>query len=133
MKINHFNLRIYAIALALVLVLFGISAPSIQAQTNYGSVRGRVTDPEGAAVSEASVLLTNSGTKVIRSTRTNDAGDFFFTAVDPGSYEVAISLAGFKNIERKGVAVDLGATVTLDEKLEVGTVGETVDVTGSAP
>jgi trimeric autotransporter adhesin len=133
MKINPLNQCIYAIALVLALVLFGVSAPYLQAQTNYGSVRGRVTDPQGAIVSDASVLLTNSGTKVVRSTRTNDAGDFFFTAVDPGAYEVAISLVGFKKIERKGVAVDLGATVTLDERLEVGTVGEIVDVTGAAP
>jgi hypothetical protein len=123
----------YITALLGVLALFAASGAPIQAQTNYGNVRGRVTDPLGAVISNADVSLTNGGTEIVRSTHTNDSGDYFFTAVDPGTYTVAISISGFKKVERKGLIVELGATATVDEKLEVGAAGETIDVTGAAP
>lgn len=126
-----FSLRqiIYALLLGIV-TLFG---NTLQAQTNYGSIRGRVTDTQDGTLSNAEVLLINSGTRLSRSTRTNDSGGYFFTAVDPGSYSIVISVPGFKKLERKDVAVELGATVTLDEHLEIGAVNDTVNVTSTEP
>jgi trimeric autotransporter adhesin len=130
MKIVHFRREIYTVLLAAIVTLFG---GTTQAQTNYGSIRGRATDTQGAVIAGADVSLINSGTKLARITRTNDSGDYFFTAVDPGSYTVTTLITDFKKIERKGVVVALGATITLDEKLEVGTVDEIIDVSSAEP
>ncbi|WP_158791969.1 carboxypeptidase-like regulatory domain-containing protein [Granulicella sp. L60] len=116
-----------------VLAILGIITPFLLAQTNYGSVRGRVTDVQGEVISATDISLINTGTELVRSTRTNDSGDYFFTAVDPGTYTVTISRAGFKKVEQKGVIIALGATVTVDEKLEIGTVGETINVSAAEP
>jgi len=124
---------IHLVPIADVLVVLTLLTPSLSAQTNYGSVRGRVTDVQGAVTSNANVSLTNTGTQLVRSTRTNDSGDYFFTAVDPGTYTITISNSGFKRVERKGLIVALGATETVDEALEIGSVGETVNVSGTEP
>jgi hypothetical protein len=123
----------YTFALTAVLALIAAIAPSIYAQNNYGTVRGRVTDDSGAVIPDASVILTNDGTEIARTTRTNPAGDYFFTAVEPGNYTVLISAANFKKTEHTGIVVELEQTATVDEKLAVGTTGETVQVTGTEP
>lgn len=132
---NH-NFRkpsVYTVLIAVVLVILGMVTPSLLAQTNYGSVRGRVTDAQGAVTSKAEASLTNTGTQLTRSTHTNDSGDYFFTAVEPGTYTLTVTAAGFKTVERKDVVVSLGATVTVDESLEIGAVGETINVNGAEP
>jgi len=133
MKLISWMPGIHTFALIVVLALIGVIAPSIQAQNNYGTVRGRVTDSSGAVVSNANVILTNDGTESARFTRTNQAGDYFYTAVEPGTYTVVISAAKFKKSEHAGIVVDLEQTVTIDDQLAVGTEGETVEVTAAAP
>ena len=120
-------------ALAGLLTLMMAAVPMLYGQVKYGNVRGRVTDGSGAIVSGAEVTLTNTGTQIVHSTRTNQAGDYVFTAVDPGTYVVSISAKDFKRVEHKGVVVDLEQTATVDESLPVGTVGETIEVSGSGP
>lgn len=123
----------YTFALTAVLALIAAIAPSIYAQNNYGTVRGRVTDDSGALIPDAEVILTNDGTEIARITRTNQAGDYFFTAVEPGTYTVVITAKNFKRTEHNGIIVDLEQTATADEKLAVGAEGETVVVTGTEP
>ena len=118
----------------LTCVLFsGSSVPYLHAQANYGAIRGRITDASGAVIAGADVTLTSDGTKIARVTHTNQAGDYFFTAVAPGAYSVQISAKSFKNIEHRGVVVDLEQTLTVDESLAVGTTGDTVEVSGTGP
>ncbi len=133
LKAVHWKPGIYIAVRSSILTLFMASTLSVHAQTNYGSVRGRVTDAQGAVVSDAIISLINSETHLDRSTRSNASGAYFFTAVDPGTYTIAISTSGFKKTERKDVVIELGATATIDEKLEVGTVGETVNVSAAEP
>jgi hypothetical protein len=133
MRFISWKLSNYTFALIAMLALIAVIAPSIYAQNNYGTVRGRVTDDSGAVIPDAQVILTNDGTEIARFTRTNQAGDYFFTAVEPGTYTVLISAANFKKTEHTGIIVELEQTATVDEKLAVGTTGETVEVTGTEP
>jgi len=128
-RIFYIHTSLFAVALALI----GVVAPSIHAQNNYGTVRGRITDISGAVIEGTDVTLTNEGTKITRSTITNQTGDYFFTAVAPGTYTVAISSRNFKKIEHTGIIVDLEQAATIDEKLTVGTADETIEVTGTEP
>jgi hypothetical protein len=116
----------------LYIILFGIIGTA-EAQTNTGNLRGRISDNQSAVISNASILLINNETSVSRSTVTNGSGDFLFTAVEPATYTVKVSFLGFAAVERRGVIVGLGLTVTVDEQLRPGSTGETVNVVDETP
>src|SRR5437867_3458941 len=71
-------------------------ASSANAQTSRGTVTGTVLDPTGAVIAGASVTLTGVETGVRLSTNSNDAGVYRFDAVDPGTYDLTVSLPGFR-------------------------------------
>jgi trimeric autotransporter adhesin len=118
---------------AVLLALLGFSLPSAQAQTTYGAVRGLAKDPQGAVLPNASVTLTNQGTKLARTTVTSGAGEYSFTSIEPGVYTVSISMTGFKKVENKDITVETGATATIDLTLSLGGASETVEVSTSEP
>ena len=103
------------------------------AQTFQGSLRGRVTDPSGAATFGAKIAIADEAKSAIRTTVTNDQGEYVFTAVTPATYTVSAVATGFKRLERKGVVVSTQAAVTVDLALELGQVTEQVNVTEEAP
>jgi hypothetical protein len=120
--LNRLSTRL-GLALALAVLATSVFAQSA------GSLRGTVTDTSGAVVPGATVTLANEGTRFSRDMVTNATGGFFFAAVDPGTYSLKVALAGFKTYETKGLRVSSNDTVGVDVKLEIGTVGETVEVT----
>jgi len=119
----------------LVLVLTGLAwlAPDLAlAQTAAGSLRGAVREGDNI-VPGVAVVLVNEATSASRETVSNAAGDFSFPAVVPGTYTVRASLPGFKRWERQGIGVSTQQTVTVDVRLEVGGLEETVTVTAASP
>src|SRR5207302_7322342 len=88
-------------------------------------------DSSGAAVANAVVRATETGTTIVRSTITNETGNFTFPLVDPGTYALEVSREGFKKSNRSGVTLDANSTVRADFTLEIGSVSETVDVLAS--
>src|ERR1700761_2428042 len=92
------------------------------AQTNYGAVRGLVSDPQGAMLANASVILLNEQTKVARTTVTNSGGEYLFTALDPGTYTLTITAPGFNKLEQKSIVVGIGTTQTADATMKTGDV-----------
>ncbi len=120
-------------SIVLLFLLSVFAAPSAFAQSNYGSLRGLVTDAQGATIAKATVTLTNQATHIARTAISNAAGDYVFTAVDPATYTVSITAGGFKKLNRKGISVDTGNTITVDAKLEVGTAQQTIEVTSAEP
>jgi trimeric autotransporter adhesin len=102
------------------------------AQTFQGVVRGRILDPNGARTAAATITLTDQGTLVSRTTKSNDQGEYTFTAVTPSTYKVTVEALGFKRLEQMGVVVATSEAVTLDFTLEIGQVSEQLDVTADA-
>lgn len=88
---------------------------------------GKVTDSTGATISGAKIEFLNQQTKTALRILTNRAG-FYYIAVSPGAYSIAVSMQGFKTLNRTGVNVDVAQTSTLDFSLEVGGSQETVNV-----
>jgi len=103
------------------------------AQSYLGGIRGSVQDPAKAAVATAKVTLTNQGTNVSRSELSNAQGEFVFSQIDPGTYTLAAEAPGFRKVERRGVVVGTQEFLTIDLKLEVGAVTESVQVTEEIP
>jgi len=98
-----------------------------------GLVAGPDLDPSGAAVQSAKLTITDEATKLSRATITSDQGDYAFNAVTPATYTVTVEAPGFQAFGAPGRLVSTQAAVTVDLRLELGAVGEQVDVTAEAP
>ncbi|MEG9432331.1 TonB-dependent receptor [Terriglobus sp. ADX1] len=118
---------------ALAPVVFLAAAVPGHAQSYYGTLKGLVKDPSGAAIPNAEVTLTDTGTKIKRKTVTTGAGDYVFNAVDPGTFDLSVTANGFSVYTQKGVIVATQQTVALDIPLTVGSSGVVVEVTSAAP
>lgn len=103
------------------------------AQSFQGSLRGRILDPGGSAVLSARLTLTDEATSVSRSTVTNEAGEYTFSAVVPSTYTVTAEAPGFKRLERHAVVVSTQTAVTVDLTLPLGQVNEQINVVAETP
>jgi len=116
------------VVLAVVLLLCG----AMLAQTMVsGAVNGTITDPSGAVIVNASVVLTSVATGGSQNTKSNTVGLYTFPFVQPGDYKLTASSAGFKSLTQP-VTVALGAVVTANLKLAPAGAQEVVEVTGEA-
>jgi outer membrane receptor protein involved in Fe transport len=113
----------------LALCLF---AASVFAQTSRGTVSGTVSDPTGAVIPGATVVLKNTQTALERTTTTNDEGFYRFEAVDLGNYAVNITAAGFGELIKSNVIVNANQTSEISAQLAPGGQQVTIDVTAEA-
>jgi hypothetical protein len=104
-----------------------------QTQAINGSIRGRVTDPSGAPVTGATVVVENVATNFSRDVASSEDGYFVIPNLPIGSYTVTIKKEGFEQQRRPGVVLDAGTEAVINAPLVVGAVSTTVEVTGGAP
>jgi len=112
---------------------FCLAAPFAGAQSTGGRIRGTVIDPSGGAVPAAAVQLVNEGTHATREAQSGANGEYIFVEVPVGSYELDVTIQGFKKYSRKGIVLNLNEVVSVDIALQVGGATETVEVTGAPP
>src|SRR5712692_1404744 len=124
-------MRLFPFFVILVLVLCN-PLPS-PAQTETATLSGRVSDPQGRNVPGAEVEITNVDTGIKTSTTTNDDGLYVVPNLRPGRYRVAIRKDGFKEIVKPDVVLHVQDNIALNFGLEVGSVTQSVTVTGGAP
>jgi len=117
---------IYRFSLAALLLFTIISFAG--AQDYRGKVQGSVTDENGAAVPGAHVVLRNVATGVEQARQTNDDGLYVFDFVEPGEYTVLVDHSGFKKAVQEHVNVRVRGDISVDLKMAVGAVQETVTV-----
>ncbi len=103
------------------------------AQLSTADILGTVTDPTGAVVTNATVVLNNLGTNEKRTTTSNGSGDYNFTLLPVGHYSVSIKAAGFQGSITKDLAVEAGDRARNDVHLQTGAESTTVEVTASTP
>lgn len=113
----------------LVLVACIASFGALRGQTFYGSIVGTVTDASGSSVPDASVTLTNTATSQRRSTQSSEDGHYEFVNLIPGHYNLQVEKAGFKRITRSDIEVQVQAAVRVDASMQIGDVGQTIEVT----
>lgn len=104
-----------------------------QSQIGGATLNGTITDPSSAVIADAKVTATQTATGFTRSTQTTDGGLYSFTAIPVGSYDITVEKQGFKAAKYTAITVSVGAVLTLDIKLEVGQVADTVSVTADTP
>jgi carboxypeptidase family protein/TonB-dependent receptor-like protein len=121
----HGVLRVAAITVLAVLPAF--------AQGGVAEINGTITDQTGSVLPGASVTITDDATGLVRTAVSNESGRFVVPSVTPGRYTIAAELSGFQSQTRAGIAVLVGQAVTFNLVLPVGTLTDTVTVTGEAP
>ncbi len=115
-------------------VAFVLSTCSfLQGQSTYGAITGSVTDPSGAAITDAKVTLTNLGTAETRTQPTSADGLYSFVNLIPGNYKIDVEKPGFKRITRTPIVVEVQQSAKIDVTLPVGQANETVEVTSETP
>lgn len=107
-------------------------APSAFAQVfDTGTIGGTVTDPQGAVVPHADVTITNVGTGIERSLKTDNGGSFVASALPFGNYVVTVISSGFAKVSSKPIVLNVGATVQVNLTLTVAAASETIIITGT--
>jgi hypothetical protein len=129
---THILRRVFSTVWVLLVVFFLTTASSLLAQTSStGALTGRITDPSGAVVPNATVTATSLDTAQARTATTGADGSYTFSLLPPGNYKLKIEVAGFKAVEVSSVSVLVTETEVLDRALEVGATAQTITVEGA--
>ncbi len=118
---------------ALMLVVLFMSARTLLGQADQGTVTGLVQDSSGAAIANASVILTNLGTNQTLKTNADSAGEFSFPPVRIGDYSLTASASGFKTTSQNNVHLSVQQRLSIAITLQAGAATETVTVTSEEP
>src|SRR6266704_480236 len=127
----RFLARLSSLVVGAALVLYASPAPLVaQGQATTGIIRGVVTDPNGAPVANASVILHETQTNFTRTLTTDAGGNFTGTLLPLGTYDVTARSVGFAEVKRTGIALRVGETVDLRLSLAAVTLAAvTVEAT----
>jgi outer membrane receptor protein involved in Fe transport len=123
---KHLGINAFVVFFALS-IFFLLSA---HAQEAGGTIVGAVTDPSGAAVADAQVVIKNVATGLQRSVSTNGDGLYAAPNLVPGSYEVSVDAAGFNSTLVNGIVLTVGERREINVTLKIGQASDKVTVTG---
>ncbi len=112
--------------------LFSVTAAFAQT-SGLGNITGTVTDASGAAVPNATVVVTDTDTGVSRTLTTNSDGLYSANFLQPGHYEVVAGGGSFGKVDRKNLVLTVGQILTIDATLSAGAVSTEVQVTADTP
>ena len=118
--------KLYAFAIVITFV-------PICARAQSGTIVGTITDESSAAVADAAVTLTNTGTGFTRVVNTNASGGYVAPTMPIGTYNIKAEKTGFQTLLREGIQLTAADTATVNLTLRVGDVKQTVEVQASAP
>src|ERR1700678_4027796 len=106
---------------------------SALSQPTTGRIVGNVSDPSGAAVSGATITITDVQRNISRSTTTESSGEYVAPELQPGVYKIHAEAKGFKSVDRVNIVVAVAEDLRVDITLPPGQVSETIVVTGDVP
>ena len=121
-----------AMVMAALLVGLAFRADPAEAQS-YAELRGRITDEQDAVMPGVAIVVRNQESGQFREIVTGADGSYLVTALSPGIYEISAELAGFKRVTRRDVRLAVGEATTINIRLQLGVLEETVTVSGESP
>jgi hypothetical protein len=128
--------RIRVLALFVVVglaLLWQATLAGLWSQVASGTIIGNVRDASGAVVPKATISCKNVDTGVMRDVVTDSLGAYQIPSLPAGTYDVEVSLTGFRTETRRGVGVTVGAASKVDFSLAPGALEQTVEVTATPP
>lgn len=116
-----------------VVCLLLLLPASVTAQTvAIAQISGAITDESGGALPGVEVTVTQTATGLVRTAVTGSRGDYVFPGLPVGPYKLEARLQGFNTLERDGITLLVGSSPTLNLKMNVGTLSETITVVAAA-
>jgi hypothetical protein len=106
---------------------------SSRAQSPDGTISGIVTDPTGAPIAGAEIVVVNDLTRVQYAGKTNDEGIYLVSNLPPGAYRIQVAKTGFKTIIKPDITVNVQDALALNFALPLGSVTEVITIQGGAP
>src|SRR3954465_13391154 len=128
--LRQYSEKLLILGLSLIALWIGLP---LMAQETTAGIQGTVRDATGGSVAGASVEVSGPTLIGTRRVQTDDAGNYRVAALPPGTYTMVVTAKGFRTSRSGGLDLSVGRMPTLDVRLEVGAVAETVEVTGEAP
>jgi hypothetical protein len=119
------------LAALLVFLTPFLGLQTLEAQILYGSIVGTIKDASDAVIPDATVQITNVGTNSVRATATSEVGTYIFPDVQPGTYTLAVSKAGFSPVTVQNVTVTINNVIRTDATLRPGSATETITVSAA--
>lgn len=116
------KLRVSLLILTAALTVWG------QADANKAQLSGVVQDPKGSVVPGAAIRIKNSQTGLVRDLTTGTEGQYRAVQLDPGTYELTATSAGFAPATLSGIKLSVGSAVTIDVMLQLQATTQTVEV-----
>ena len=113
----------------MALIAFG---PPASSQVQNGEFTGLITDPSGAVINQARVLIHNLGTGFTLEVRSNEDGIYKGRELIVGQYQISVEVPGFRTTTSRALILNVGTVVRADFKLQVGASNETIEVSDSA-
>src|SRR5712692_660439 len=108
-------------------------AGAVFAQRDLGTITGTISDPQGAVIPNAKIVITEDATGLTYEVQAGDTGEYVRPLLKPGTYTVTAEAPGFRRVAQKNVVVVGGDRVGVPITLPVGEVTETVQITAEAP
>jgi hypothetical protein len=131
-RLNLFR-GLLAVSALLLAVLAVFPNHAYSQLSGSATITGSVTDPSGAVVPAADVTIRNTDTGSERKTQTSGAGIYTAAFLQPGHYEVRAVMAGFAQVVRKDLTLQVGQTLTINFALTLAVQNQEVTVTGAPP
>jgi hypothetical protein len=119
--------------MAVMSFLLLFAGGAVFAQETKAVLGGKVTDPNGAVIQKAAVVVTADATGVVLSTVTNNTGDWRVQSLNPGTYHFSVSAVGFKKEEHSSVELQIGDLKFVDVQLTIGSQTESISVEATNP
>src|SRR5437868_14166802 len=120
MRLRRLALSFFAVAFALL------------AQSDRGAITGTITDPAAAVIPSAPIEARNVETGAVYQAASTATGNYTLGELPSGTYELSVTVAGFKKYIRQGLTVQVAQTLRIDPVLEVGAPSESVTVNEAA-
>ena len=128
----RFSRKSLRVHLTGVLMLSLALSTPVVAQVAGGTIQGTIADPSGAAIAGAQIIVTEISTGVARTVVTNSTGFYTVPNLQPSAYSAAVSAQGFSREIANNLILTVGATLTVNFSLKVGSSTEEVKVTNAA-
>ena len=127
-------MRTRKIVVCFAVALFALcNTLPVCAQQDTGSISGTIFDASSAVLPGATVTLKNAGTGLVRTVNTGARGEYVFTPLQVGRYELTVSAPGFRSELRGNLEVQVQQKLNIDIPLQVGATDEKVIVRSSGP
>src|SRR4051795_5191904 len=127
---KYFNLKLAAICMIALAAMVG---QTFAQSATTGAIAGRVVDPQGAVVANATLKLTNLGTQAETTVTANNEGAYRFANLQPGTYRIDVTAGGFAPAVADRVIVEVARETPLDLPVTIGGQAANVTVTAEAP